>query len=260
MPNRQHNISCFIITKNEADRLEACLKSLHGWVDQLIIMDSGSTDDTVKIAKQYTDEVYVTDWPGYGVQRNRALAKCKHDWILYPDADEVLSIELKQEIDQLLNTKTPTFNLIKIPWKTMMFGKALGYGRYTAIQEKLFHKSAGKFKEISVHETLDIQNPIIRITKQRLLHYSWRDYHHLQQKHLQYAMLYAQERFGKGQRSSLTFAILNGIYSFFWQYIIRLGCLDGRRGFIMAITLGQYEYHKFAGIVALQLQHRANTV
>ena len=146
MANRKHKISCFVITYNEADRIAACLESVHNWVDQLIIMDSGSSDDTIAIAKRYTDEVYSTDWPGYGVQRNRALAKCKYDWVLYPDADEVISDSLKTEIDTILNTDEPAFNLVKIPWKTIMFGKALHYGRYTAIQEKIFHKSAAKFK------------------------------------------------------------------------------------------------------------------
>lgn len=257
MKNRKHPISCFVIAYNEADRIGACLASLHQWVDQLIVLDSGSTDNTVAIAKQYTDEVYCTDWPGYGVQRNRALAKCRHDWILYPDADEVLSDALKLEIDGVLNQDQPGYNLIKIPWKTMMFGKPLAYGRYTALQEKLFYKPAAKFKEISVHETLDIQNPITYVTKERLLHYSWRSYQHLQDKHLQYAMLFAKERFEQGKRSSIGFALINFLYSFLWQYCVRLGCLDGKRGLVMAMTLAQYEYHKYAGIVALQLEERS---
>ena len=75
---RKHKISAFVITKNEEDRIEDCLKSIYNWVDQLIVMDSGSNDNTVKIAKRYTEEVYQTDWPGYGKQRNRALKKCIH--------------------------------------------------------------------------------------------------------------------------------------------------------------------------------------
>ncbi|MFT7195277.1 MAG: glycosyltransferase involved in cell wall biosynthesis, partial [Rheinheimera aquimaris] len=79
---RSRKISCFVICCNEEDRIEACLQSLTGWVDQLIVVDSGSIDNTVAIAERYADKVYQTDWPGFGPQRNRALAWCEHDWVL----------------------------------------------------------------------------------------------------------------------------------------------------------------------------------
>ena len=84
---RSRKISCFVISCNEEDRIEACLQSLAGWVDQLIVVDSGSKDRTVEIAEKYADKVYQTDWPGFGPQRNRALAWCEHDWVLSIDAE-----------------------------------------------------------------------------------------------------------------------------------------------------------------------------
>ena len=96
----RRNISCFLIVCNEADRIERCLDSLASWVDQLVILDSGSTDGTLEICQRYSQDVFSTDWPGFGAQRNRALKKCRHDWVLNIDADEELSEALKEELDE----------------------------------------------------------------------------------------------------------------------------------------------------------------
>ena len=124
MPRRK--ISCFLIVCNEADRIEASLKPLAGWVDQLIVLDSGSTDGTVEIAQQYADVVYQTDWPGLGPQRNRALSYCEHDWVLTMDADEVITELAKahpQDLEVLQLSKNMTARV------TMAQG---GYDKVTA--------------------------------------------------------------------------------------------------------------------------------
>ena len=252
-------LSCFLIVHNESDRLDDCLAPLAGWVDQLVILDSGSTDGTAEIARKYTDEVHVTDWPGFGPQRNRALAKCRHDWVLNIDADERVTDELKAEIDRVLSEPELEANFVKIPWRTYLFGKPLKHGRYTAPQGKLFLQHGAAFKDAQVHENLQIENPKIRILKSPLLHFSWRSYRHAQEKHLQYATLLAQQKFDKGVRGSLAYAILRIVTDFLQQYLFRLGFLDGTRGMLMAIILGQYAFHKYAALKALELEREADT-
>ncbi|MEL0306779.1 MAG: glycosyltransferase family 2 protein, partial [Halieaceae bacterium] len=106
-------ISCFVITCNEADRIEQCLQSVAGWVDELLVVDSGSTDSTLEIARKYADRVYETDWPGFGPQRNRALDWCEHDWVLSLDADEVVTEALRHEVDTVLSEPNLSANFIK---------------------------------------------------------------------------------------------------------------------------------------------------
>lgn len=249
---RSRKLSCFVITCNEEDRIENCLKPLSGWVDQLIVLDSGSTDKTVTIAKQYATEVYETDWPGFGAQRNRALGKCSYDWVLNIDADEVMTSELKREIDEVLSQESLDANLIEIPWRTVLFGKALKYGRYSSPQGKLFFKRDAKFKDRPVHETLEMPEKRIKVLKSGLIHHSWRDYNHMLQKHQQYAALIAEQKFKAGKRSSFAFATLRLFTDFLHQFVFRLGFLDGWRGFVMAMVLGQYAFNKYAGLVILQ--------
>ncbi len=247
---RKHPISCFVIACNEEDRIERCLASLSGWVDELIVLDSGSTDNTVAIAQQYVT-VHQTDWPGYGPQRNRALALCQHDWVLNIDADEVMSDALKHEIDEVLSQQDVAVNLIQFKWHTYFFGKPLKFGRYSSPQGKLFLKAGASFKNRQVHETLLLPNKKALTLRHGLAHYSWRDYQHVQDKHLKYACLLAQEKFDKGKTSSVAYACLRFVTDFIQQYLFRLGCLDGWRGFLMAIVIGQYAFHKYTALAEL---------
>lgn len=256
---KRRPISCFLIVRNEADRIEACLQGLAGWVDQLIILDSGSTDNTAQLCRQYTDEVYITDWPGYGPQRNRALAKCQHEWVLNLDADENITDDLKTEIDTVLSEPDLDANILRLPWQTYLFGKPLNHGRYSTAQGKLFlNKDGAQFKNSQVHEVLQIANPKVRTLRHPLKHYSWRTYQHLQEKHLKYACILAQEKHARGKTGSLPYAALRFVTDFLQQYVLRGGFLDGKQGFFMAMVLGQYAFHKYAALAALQMQQDAD--
>ena len=245
---QRRKISCFLIVCNEVDRIEASLKPLAGWVDQLIVLDSGSTDGTVEIAQKYADKVYQTDWPGYGPQRNRALSYCDHDWVLSLDADEVITEELKADVDEALSDPNLKANFIKFPWHTFLFGKPLKYGRYSTPQGKLFLKTGAKFKDRSVHETLIMPEYNTITLKGPLLHYSWRDYRHVLEKHLNYGVLGAKDKAQNGKQGSIAYAFLRSITDFLQQYILRLGFLDGQRGLLMAVILSQYAFHKYAAL------------
>lgn len=251
---QRRKISCFLIVCNEADRIEAALKPLAGWVDQLIVLDSGSTDGTVDIASKYADKVFQTDWPGFGPQRNRALGYCEHDWVMNIDADEVVTEALKAEIDAVMSMPELDATMLEIPWHTYLFGKPLKHGRYSSPQGKIFLKEGANFKDRSVHESLEMPVKKIKVLKTALLHYSWRDYYHAQEKHLKYGVLGAQEKAKKNKRTSLTYAVLRFFVDFIQQYIFRLGFLDGKRGFLMALILGQYAFHKYAALWSINQQ------
>lgn len=245
-------LSCFLIVCNEADRLDACLRPLAGWVDQLVILDSGSTDATVEIAKRYTDEVHQTDWPGFGAQRNRALEKCRHDWVLNIDADEIVTDELKDEVDRVLKLADLDATLIRIPWRTYLFGKPLRHGRYASPQGKLFYRPGARFKDRPVHETLLLPEERVLTLSTPLIHHSWRSYRHVQEKHLAYACLIAEQKFRDGKRGYVSLAVVRFLTDFLQQYLLRAGFLDGWRGFVMALVLGQYAFHKYMALVVLQ--------
>ncbi|MBU2978144.1 glycosyltransferase family 2 protein [Alteromonas sp. C1M14] len=252
-------LSCFIIACNEGDRIERCLRSVHGWVDELIVLDSGSTDDTVAIARRYADKVYQTDWPGFGAQRNRALSLCSHSWVMNIDADEEVTPQLKDEIIAVLSEENLDVNFIKFPWHTVLFGTILKHGRYSSPQGKLFYAPGAKFKDTSVHETLILPNCKARTLRSPLLHYSWRDYEHAVAKHLHYASLSAKDKFKRGKRASLAFASLRFFTDFLQQYILRGGILDGKAGFVMAVILAQYGFHKYAALWSLQRMAQKDT-
>lgn len=255
---RTRKLSCFVIACNEADRIEQCLAPLSGWVDQLIVLDSGSKDNTAELARKYTDQVHVTDWPGYGPQRNRALKLCEHEWVLNIDADEVMTDALKAEIDAVLSEPELDATLINIPWHTYLFGKPLKHGRYSSPQGKLFFKPGAQFKDRQVHETLLMPNKKQRRLKSALIHHSWRNYQHIQEKHLKYACLLAEEKFAKGKTSTLSYAVLRYFTDFLQQYVFSLGFLDGWRGFLMAMILGQYAFDKYAALTELSLTKKTS--
>jgi len=255
-PPRRTTISALLICKNEADRIEPCLASIAGWVDEIIVFDSGSSDGTVEIARRYTDKVWVTDWPGYGPQRNRALAQCACDWVLTIDADERMTPALRDEADRALDVPGQDWTMLKVPWATLLFGRVLRHGRYTAPQGKLFRRQGARFRDTQVHEALVMEQPKIGVLKATMLHDSWRGYRHVQEKHLDYGCLLAEQKFAKGERASLPYAALRFVTDFLHQYVLRLGFLDGSRGFLMALVLGQYAFHKYAALWALEHQPR----
>ena len=123
IPIRQQRLSVIIIAQDEADRIEPCLQSVANWADEIIVLDSGSSDNTVEIARRYTDKVFETDWPGYGPQKQRALEKASCDWVLSIDADERVSPELRHDIDAAL-TASPECVGYRTPWARVLTASA----------------------------------------------------------------------------------------------------------------------------------------
>lgn len=246
------NLSVIVIVKDEADRIADCLSSVAGIADEIIILDSGSGDNTVELCKQFTEKVFETDWPGYGKQKQRALDKASGDWVLSIDADERLTPELADEINTVINSN-PEEVAFKMQWAVVVFGKQLNHGRSARFVSRLFRRAGASFTDAIVHEKVLFPEGKIGKLKNRLLHYTVRDYEHLMNKSCQYAWLGGKKRYEAGkQGGGLWGASVRAILVFLQIYILRGGFLDGSVGFLIAVNYSQGAFNKYAALWSLR--------
>jgi glycosyltransferase involved in cell wall biosynthesis len=244
-------LTVIIITKNEAARIDACLRSV-AWAHEIVVMDSGSTDDTVARCQAYTDKVFVTDWPGYGAQKNRALAKASGDWVLALDADEQLSDELAQEIRSII-AGNATHTAYSMPRHSSYLGKFLRHGDWANDRcTRLFRRGAASFSEDPVHERLNVPDGQIGKLKHPLYHETFSSLAQMLDKLNSYSTLSAQAKHAKGQRSSVWKAIGHGVWTFFRGYILKRGFLDGREGFLLAVSNAEGTYYRYLKMLYLK--------
>lgn len=256
---KKHSLSVMLITKNEADRVERCLLSVKDLADEIIILDSGSNDATVEICKRYSDNVFNTDWPGFGIQKQRALAKTTCDWVLSIDADEALDETMQQALRALLNQDVIKESAFRLPWGVTLHGKTLKHGRSARSVLRLFAREGAQYSADEVHETVLPRDKNIGSLGGYLLHYTHRNYKHGLDKAAQYAWLGAVKYHRKKRRSGgLFIALLRAIWTFFLIYIIRRGFLDGSIGFIVAMTYAQVNFNKYVGLWLLEHDKNEN--
>jgi glycosyltransferase involved in cell wall biosynthesis len=241
-------LSVIIITRNEAHTIGDCLASV-AWANEVIVLDSGSDDDTVAIARQYTDQVYVTDWPGFGPQKNRALAYASGDWVLSLDADERVSIELRDEMLRILNNTTAA--AYRIPFQSYFLGQAIRFGDWRhETHVRLFRREKAHFNNALVHEDLIVDGIIDTLT-QTIAHHPYASWQELQDKIQRYARLGAETRLRQGYQARRFTPWCKGGWAFFRSYLLRLGLLDGRAGFQLAVTIAQYTFRRYQLLLGL---------
>ena len=234
-------LSVIIITKNSADIIAQCLQSV-AFADEIIVLDSGSTDHTIEVCRQYTGQVFQTDWPGFGPQKNRALEKATGDWVLSIDSDEWVGDALREEIIACIQHPiTPVFALRRRNqycghW--VRFGD-VGRDRVT----RLFKRETARFSEDIVHERL-ITHEKISVLKNVLYHNSYRTYEALMSRMNHYTTLSAEQRFKRGKKSSFRHAIFSGLWAFLRSYVVRMGFLDGAIGYIVAMSSAQSSFYR----------------
>lgn len=249
---RNHSLSVILICKNEVDRIRECLASVVGLADQVVVLDSGSTDGTVEVIKEFDVQLSMTDWPGFGRQRQRALDLATGDWVLSIDADERVSPELASEINRLLAQPEIPCAVYRIPWHQHFLGKRMHFGRYASPQARLFRRQGAQYPFAQIHETLIFPDGEVGFLGSGLIHYSYRNYLHFTEKHDHYAWLLAKEKYARGERSGIAFAWLRSQWEFLHQYILRGLILDGVRGYLQARILAQYAFNKYASLWSLQ--------
>jgi glycosyltransferase involved in cell wall biosynthesis len=243
-------LSVIIITKNEARDLRACLESV-AWADEIIVLDSGSTDDTLAIAREYSQHVYTAaDWQGFGVQKNRALAYATGDWVLSLDADERVSDELRAEIEQAMRCDNAlVFNM---PRLSRYCGRFIHHSGWSPDRvARLFKRGHAHFSNDLVHERLVFAEKATQLTSP-LLHYTYHDLHEVIDKINHYSTLGAQNAYNQGKRGSLRKALTHGLWAFLRTYLLRMGFLDGEEGLMLAISNAEATYYRYLKLYEIQ--------
>jgi len=246
--HRAVRVSAIVITRDEEEHIGDCLASVAAVADEIIVLDSGSTDATVAIARQYTDKVEITDWPGFGIQKQRALERATGDWVLSIDADERVSPGLAAEVNHVL--AAPDADAYCLPWAVTIYGSRLDFGRSGRAPLRLFRRDGVRFSDALVHEKILLpEGRRVRTLRGRLLHFTHRDFGHALQKGAQYAWLGAREKHRQGKHvRSLLYPTLRGMLTFVQVYLLRLGFLDGQVGFLSAVLYAQVSFNKYAGL------------
>lgn len=246
-------LSVIIITMNEENRIRRCLESVKDIANEIIVVDSGSTDNTVEIVKEYTDLVEVTDWPGYGPQKQRALNKATCDWVLSIDSDEALDNEMLASIKSILNQESISETSFHLPWKNIFLAQAIKHGRSSRAPKRLFKREGSSFSLDMVHEKVIIEGKSGKIDQGYLLHYSIKDFEHLLEKNRKYSWLTSEKYFNQKKKSRGVYvAVLRGLLTFVQIYLFRLGFLDGSRGLLLAMMFAQRSFNKYAGVWYLE--------
>lgn len=247
-PGAPTPLSAVIIAKDEADRIEPCLRSV-AFCDEIVVLDSGSSDDTVAICRAHGATVIETDWPGYVAQKNRALEHATHDWVLSLDADERVDDALRTAIEALRTgalQQPGTPRCYAVTRKTFHLGRWIRHGGwYPEWRARLFDKGHVRWAGVDPHDRIETDGPVVRIREGNLEHFSYRSLDdHLRQMN-RFTRIAADEMYARGRRATLASVLLRPAWHFFHMYILRLGFLDGRAGFTLAKLDAWYVFLKY---------------
>ncbi|HEY5330577.1 MAG TPA: glycosyltransferase family 2 protein [Acidobacteriaceae bacterium] len=242
-------LSVAIITHNEEQNLPRTLDSV-AWADEIIVVDSGSTDRTVEIARSFSATVIARPWPGFAAQKNFAIAECTGDWVLSLDADEELTPELQQEIRKLF-TERPLADAFTIRRRNLFLGRWIKRGGfYPDAKLRLFRRGTAQFEDRPVHETIVFHGTAATLDND-LIHHAYPTLSTYIEHMDRYSTLGAEILIAKGRtsRSPLAFVwnvLLMPVISFKWNYIFRGGFLDGREGLLLHLYQAVYTSWKYA--------------
>lgn len=236
-------LSVALITFNEEQNIGRTLESIAEIASEIIIVDSGSTDDTIKVAEHFEAMIYSEYWKGHIEQKNSALAKCTHDWILSLDADEVVSDELKKDIIKAItNPKSEGYYIIR---KTFYLGKLLKHAWQPDKKLRLVKRSTNPiWKGLNPHDELYIDGES-SLLKGFLIHYSYKDIKHHFNKTIDYARQSAQSYYENGKKFHILNLLMNPPIAFLRLYVINLGFLDGFRGLLAGFSSYVYTFLKY---------------
>ncbi len=242
-------LSVIIITKNEALNIRACLESV-AWADEIIVVDSGSTDDTVVICLEFTPHVYIHDWPGFGPQKNRALGYASKNWVLSLDADERVTPELHAQLLKAMEDAGK--DGFYLPRLSQFCGRFIRHsGWHPDYVMRLFKRTKGRFSDDLVHESVILQGRAGKLSCP-LLHYSYMNEADVNRKIEQYASAAALQMFNSGKAVNGADAPVRAGWAFFRTYCLRLGFLDGVAGFNIACMNARTTYLKYRKLQALR--------
>ncbi len=250
-------ISAIIITKNEENNLANCLTSLD-WVDEIIIVDSGSTDNTKQIADSFNANFYShTNWQGFGKQKQLAQSYATSDWVIAIDADEVVSDELQAAIKLALQENMSN-TVFKIQRTTWVFGRFLKHSGWVDKIIRVYPKQLANYNDALVHEKVEFNKEIkAKLLVGDLYHYSYSDMQNYLVKSASYGKAWADGKQVRGKTASITQALLHGMGCFLKMYILKKGFLDGKQGFLIAVLSAHSAFIKYADLWVRNNDERA---
>lgn len=241
-----------IITKNEETRLPDCLRSA-SFADDIVVLDSGSSDRTEEIARDFGCRVFVEEWKGYGPQKNSAVAKCRSEWVLVIDADERIPEETKNEIIKIVN-HPESADAYSFPRKNFFHGKWIKHGGWWPDRTtRLFKKSKGKVEDSLVHESVKVSG-IVKNLHTPILHHSIKDLTSVIEKINAYSSLGAKSLLQEGKQSSALKASSRGAAAFLKSYLLEAGFLDGYEGFVIAFSHAVNTCYKYLKLKELTVK------
>jgi glycosyltransferase involved in cell wall biosynthesis len=244
------SVSVTIITLNEAEHIAAAIDSV-AWADEVIVVDSGSSDETVAIARARGARVDVRAWPGWVDQKNYAAMLARHDWIVSLDADERVSPGLAAEIQALLR-REPPLHASRMPRATFHLGRWIRTTDfYPDYQTRLYDRRRAKWHGRHVHESVKVDGPSGQLTKE-LEHYSYRNLSDHLDRINAYSTLAARQMYESGRRANALHLLFHPPAAFLRNYILRRGFLDGTVGLTLSIVNAYSVFLKFAKLWELQ--------
>lgn len=246
-------LSVTIITLNEEKNIRDALESVK-WADEIVVVDSGSSDKTVDICKEYTDKVFFNPWPGHIAQKNFAINKASNIWILSIDADERITPKLAGEIKEVL--QFPNADAYAEPRHVFYLNRWINHsGWYPDYKVRLFRKDKAKWGGINPHDVV-VVNGKVEYLKGDLIHYSYKDISHHVNTINNFTTISAGEYLKLGKRASLWNIVSRPTGTFLKKYILKQGFRDGIPGFIIAVSSAYYVFLKYAKL--WELAHTSN--
>jgi (heptosyl)LPS beta-1,4-glucosyltransferase len=243
-------VTVTVITRNEADALADALRSV-SWADEIIVIDAESTDDTVTLARQFTDRVYVRPWKGYVDQKNHAASLATHDWILSLDADERVTPPLAEEIRTVLATE-PASNGYRMPRVSFYFGRWMRTtDMYPDYQLRLYDRRHARWEGKYVHESVRVDGTPGYL-KNELQHHPYRDLSEHLIRMDRYTTLAARQMHEQGRRATVMSLLIHPRLAFFRNYILKGGFRDGKAGLVISLVNSYYVFLKFAKLWEIQ--------
>ncbi len=243
-------LSVGIITFNEERIIAKTLESVKDVADEIVIVDSYSTDKTAEIAKKYGAKVFFEEWKGFGPQKNSVIEKCNGEWILLIDADEVLSSELVDRLSEVLRRESDAVYLLNRC--SVCFGKEIKYGGWSNDYViRLFKKGTAYLDDAIIHEDFITESPKIKLSE-KLFHYTYLTFEDYFEKFNKYTSMGALKRYDSGKKASVVSIIFNPIFKFLKMYFLKKGFCDGLHGFILSNFAYFYNFVIQLKLYALQ--------
>ena len=247
-------VSATLITHNEEQNIGDALQSL-SWADEILVVDSGSNDATAEICQKFTNKIYLRQWTGYVDQKNFAVEKASHDWILSLDADERVSPPLALEIQSLLGS-TPARSGYRIPRVTYFMGRWIRHGDwYPDYQLRLFDRKRGRWQGGQVHESVRLRDHP-GFLKGEIQHHTYRSLSAYLRRLEQYSALAEQDYEQKGEISTAAKLVGDPLATFIKAYLLKRGFLDGVPGLMAAVMGATSVFFKYAKLYELQQKNR----